>query len=357
MGTNRIDISAKELYNHIYFICAKSQNKMYGLNGKSDFIGGIIDRWINTIGETLIFDNYLFPKYNLKFKVINDFYLYDPTKVNICPDLIGVKTEKNDIPFIKFIDKWHIIEGAPELEIKTFKLNQYLVSLRNQGYENKYLLLLNMQLDSNYLISFFKDNIFKKAIYEKLIMNDSIFNVDRTLNVVSHASPIIVKDKIGEIELLQLTTGKNFFDNSEIVNAGISPIFIKDIIEVNSVRKPLLNRPLSSFVYKSSNFYKFKNNGFRITKSKKQHLLMWTVSTIQNISIVKINKSNLYVYVKEESLINEIKLKSSSYYKIEFGTIERQNSKSNEYFLHKSLVHVLENHEEELMIKIEEFCK
>lgn len=355
MSGERINILATDVYRQLYFICAKSQNSMYGLNGKSDFIGGIIDRWINTIGETLIFDNYLFPKYNLKYKVINDFYLYDPKIAGICPDLIGVKIETKDIPFIKFSDKWLMLDNAPKIEVKTFKTNQYLVSLRNQGYDDSFLLLLNMQLKNDYLVSFFNQTIFSDEIYKSLKMKDSIFNINTSIESVTQVSQILTDNNIGEIELLKLTKVNNFIENSELLRASICPVFIKNIIKVRPIKKPKIIIPLESLVKKSNNFYKFNKKGYQLTKSKNKHLLMWSVTNIKYINVLKINKSNLYICSDKISIINGINLEANTTYKIDLGTLERQNSKSDEYFLHKSIVYELENHEVDFTDNIRSF--
>lgn len=58
---------------------------MYGtLAGKSDFMGGIFDRWINIIPESAIFNKYLLPKISngKKVEIITDFYKYAETYPN-----------------------------------------------------------------------------------------------------------------------------------------------------------------------------------------------------------------------------------------------------------------------------------
>lgn len=60
-------VTADDIKKHIYFISAKSQDQgnhaMHGdLTSKSDFMGGIFDRWINTIPESIVFNKILLPK-------------------------------------------------------------------------------------------------------------------------------------------------------------------------------------------------------------------------------------------------------------------------------------------------------
>src|SRR3989304_899939 len=59
--------------------------------GKSDYIGGVFDRWINIIPESVIFNKYFLPKIADNLEVISDYYEYDPKKSGIAPDVLGVK--------------------------------------------------------------------------------------------------------------------------------------------------------------------------------------------------------------------------------------------------------------------------
>ena len=49
------------------------------LSSKGDLMGGIFDRWINTIPESVIFNEYIKPKLNQcknsDIELIQDFYL------------------------------------------------------------------------------------------------------------------------------------------------------------------------------------------------------------------------------------------------------------------------------------------
>ena len=61
-----IKIHKEDLLKSIYFIIAKIQNQnsvaMPGaLSSKGDLMGGIFDRWINTVPESIIFNKILLP--------------------------------------------------------------------------------------------------------------------------------------------------------------------------------------------------------------------------------------------------------------------------------------------------------
>ena len=91
-----IEINVKDIKKSIYFITCLAQlqkdGTMYGsLNSKGDLMGGIFDRWINTIPESIIFNKIILPKASKgkNVQVITDYYIYDPAKdkAGIAPDV------------------------------------------------------------------------------------------------------------------------------------------------------------------------------------------------------------------------------------------------------------------------------
>ena len=81
----KITIEKADVLKSIYFIAEMSQNTgekgMYGgLAGKSDSMGGIFDRWINQIPESIIFNKYILEEisHGKNVEVVVDFYKYKP---------------------------------------------------------------------------------------------------------------------------------------------------------------------------------------------------------------------------------------------------------------------------------------
>lgn len=158
------------------------------LSSKNDYICGIFDRWINIIPESVIFNKKIlvdiseeiYKKTGHKFKieVYSDFFKYDPKIVGIAPDVLGLKVDNKVIPFVKYDDEKEIKEfwvpqgGSPLIELKSFKQSQYLVSLRNQNYDNKYLVMCKTDLSIDYLLPFFDTSIFSKKIFKNLDVPD-----------------------------------------------------------------------------------------------------------------------------------------------------------------------------------------
>ena len=141
-------IVKEDILKRVYFIVNLVQSHngdtMQGaLTSKSDSMGGIFDRFINSLSEEVLFD-----------KV---YYLYKPSskEAGIAPDLFGLKVDGRTIPFVVFDEKWKPIEKMPQIEVKTFKAKDQMVSLRNQDYDSEYLVLADLKLRIDYLVPFF----------------------------------------------------------------------------------------------------------------------------------------------------------------------------------------------------------
>ena len=119
-NNHEILITKQDVAPYIYFVCSMAQRgRMYGgLSGKSDYIGGVFDRWINIIPESVIFNKYFLPKIADNLEVISDYYEYDPKKSGIAPDVLGVKIGTKAIPFVEYVNKWCPLNNAPQIEVK-----------------------------------------------------------------------------------------------------------------------------------------------------------------------------------------------------------------------------------------------
>ena len=250
----KIDIQWEDVLKVIYFITAIAQSQNSGsmqgaLSSKGDLIGGIFDRWINLIPENLIFNKILLPSVQggENARVITDFYLYDPKKVGIAPDVIGIETNGKSIPFAVFDNGWQAVEEKPQIEVKTFKESQYMVSLRNQHYDGKYLVMAETNLRIDYLLPFFSEDIFQSSVFEQLKMDDSVFIKNNSSNLIAPANKVNCSNNLlGTVSLLKVTDVESFKKISIHCGANISVRYIKSITEAkrgpSGERKPI---PLS----------------------------------------------------------------------------------------------------------------
>lgn len=361
----------------LYFIAEMSQNisdkGMYGtLAGKTDLMGGILDRWINTLCESVVFDKIILldiwnPSKPLPI-VITDYYKYNPTQetTGIAPDVIGLQIGEKVIPLAVFNERWVPVGDRPQIEVKSFKKNQQMVSLRDQGYREKYLVMVETNFRVDYLLPLFEKDLLRCGVYEEMTMNDDIFLVSDSNHYISHLKEVDFKnDNLGSISLLCITTGKDFERISTYCEAGVSPIRITSIEEKDACKGANTNILMSQICSKNEfGLYSFSQNFYDgetedeipyLLKGNKQRLcryLDFYISDPGSVIIIKKNKSNIYIKTTNDVTINEYKLSANKIYLISFVDLPRDGSDSGEYFLQKSLMDFIPEHEEELKEKL-----
>ena len=361
----------------LYFIAEMSQNisdkGMYGtLAGKTDLMGGILDRWINTLCESVVFDKIIlldiWDTSKPLPRVITDYYKYSPTQetTGIAPDVIGLQVDKKVIPLAVFNEKWVPVGDRPQIEVKSFKKNQQMVSLRDQGYSEKYLVMVETNFRVDYLLPLFEKDLLRCGVYEEMTMNDDIFLVSDSNHYISHLKEVDFKnDNLGSISLLCITTGKDFERISTYCEAGVSPIRITSIEEKDACKGANTNILMSQICNKNEfGLYSFGQNFYDgetedeipyLLKGNKQRLcryLDFYISDPDSVTIIKKNKSNIYIKTTNDVTINEYKLSANKIYLISFVDLPRDGSDSGEYFLQKSLMEFIPEHEEELKEKL-----
>lgn len=352
-----IDIWRDDIKSYIYFISSMSQEKMYGgLSSKSDLMGGIFDRWINIISEGTIFNKYFLKKISPKYKVITDFYLYKPSNIGIAPDLLGVRTPHGDVPFAKFGQQgWTPYKDAPQIEVKTFKEDQYLVSLRNQHYNGKYLVLLQMDLNPAYLVPFFSKDIFSRKVYSSLKMNDEVF-IEEKLSREMKQTPRITKDKkLGTLDLIRVTTADEFMNCCDLCGPKISPQYIKSIDNTRKLNTPKIIIKMNELCDLEDKLFVFNKRWYDLQINKNIMTLSWKIMNVDQIEVTKITGSSISIRVLAESAsINNIELLAGNSYLIKFGLLDRSGARGVEYFMHKSIIEIVDDYEEEMILKIKE---
>ncbi len=255
-----IKIHKDDILKSIYFITAIIQKQTNGsmqgaLSSKGDLMGGIFDRWINTVPESIIFNKLILPnvKNGENAEIICDFYLYDPKKAGIAPDVIGIKTANKAIPFAYFDERWLPVENMPQIEVKTFKKSQKMITLRNQDYEGKYLVMAESDLRIDYLLPFLDKSIFDDSLHENLVMNDETFIVSNEKNNLHGIDVVnISDDSIGTVKLLKVTTAQSFMDSATFCEGTVSVQYINAINKKESIKGAKEGIPLSEFCEKTS---------------------------------------------------------------------------------------------------------
>lgn len=351
-----IIVEKSDVIKNIYFIAEMVQNAgkkgMYGgLAGKSDFIGGIFDRWINQIPESVIFNKYLLKdiSHGNKVEVIIDFYKYNPRQetTGIAPDVIGLKINNMVVPFVVYDGRWKEVKGKPQIEVKTFKSTQKMVSLRNQGYDGKYLVFVDTYFRTDYLLPFFDKSFFSNEVYDSITMNDDVFIKTKNEHIAHLKKVDNTRNDLGSIELLCVTKTSLFINLANYCDAGVSPIRIDSISE--PIQRRLSQSEETSFTIfcneKDNCLYRYNN--FWCSDEKKQYLDFYC-SDISAIYCIKRNKYSIYIKAIRDCKFNNTSLKADCVYQIRFTELNREGSTSGEYFLQKELVAIIPNKEVEL---------
>lgn len=374
---NTLEIKKEDVLKSIYFICRLTQNQngkaMSGaLSSKKDYIGGIFDRWINIIPESIIFNKGILPELSCgsRVEVITDFYSYDPSvnKAGIAPDVIGIRVNDKVIPFAQFNEKWVPVQDKPQIEIKTFKKADYMVSLRNQEYDEKYLVMVQSDFRLDYLVPFFDESVFSDDIYNQMKMDDKNFVISNENGYLSELLPVDTSsNSIGSVTLISITRADSFMRASTHCESGVSVEWLKSVELCDKPRGELIDIPLSDIctqLEENTNFFRFTekwysgigddNIPYRSTKKKNGSIINTKVRTldfytdsISNISLVKLNKRVMKVFAKKDVQFNSFTLKEGNYYSISYNCLERGNN-GDEYFLQKDLVGFIKSNEEEL---------
>ncbi len=353
---DKITVEKQDVIKSIYFIAEMVQNSgekgMYGgLAGKSDLMGGIFDRWINQIPESVIFNKYILPTISQgkEVEIITDFYKYVPRQetTGIAPDVIGLKINDKIIPFVVYDNRWLEESGKPQIEVKTFKSSQKMVSLRNQGYNGKYLVMIESDFRVDYLLPFFDKTYFGDDVYEKMTMNDDIF-IKNNNGYIHHLKKIDnTRQDLGAIKLLCITETSLFINIANYCGPGISPIRIDSIsgpIEKN-INSSIDIELLQYCELQDSGLYRFNKTWSEETMSQ---YLDFACSDISAIRVVKKNKSNFYIKALSNCYFNYKPLEEGRVYKIGFMELNRKGSSEGEYFLQKDLICDVISKEQEL---------
>ncbi len=336
---------------------------MYGaLNSKGDLMGGIFDRWINTIPESIVFNKTILPNIskNKKVQVITDYYIYDPAsdKAGIASDVIGINVDNKPIPFEVFDNKWIPVKGMPQIEIKTNRRKHKMISLRNQGYEGKYLVFVETDFYTDYLVPLIKQEFYSDQVHNELKMNNEVFIISNQKGYLQQTPKIDVSKKtIGNVRMLYITTAKDFMSNAIECKEKEEIEYIVDIEE----RKSNLN----SYVGKLKEFgellpnglFRFNEKWYKYTNAKGKSYRKNNVKTVdfyfsnlKAIEILEINKSTINVRASEAcSIFNDI-IEKNKIYTIRMDRLSRGNTK--EYFISKKTIPFLENKENELLKKL-----
>ncbi len=360
----------EDIIERIYFITKLVQNQksatMQGaLTSKSDSMGGIFDRFINTISDSLIFEKIIIPQINTdkKVNVISDYYYYKPTRsiAGIAPDIFGMIIDGKQVPFTIFNNRWEPVDGMPQIEVKTFKAKDQMISLRNQDYDDEYLVLVDLNLRIDYLVPFLDVNVLNEELVQKMQMDDSVFIIDDKEFKITKVTPIdYSSNEIGIIKLISVTNATDFMNQATLCRENTSIRRMKEIkVRKVNVKSNLLHDKLSLYANKSpriNKLYEFN----KLWKDKTNirdnvALLDFSADNIDKIEICKYNTDGIVITALEEGCtFNGTQLVVGKQYSVLFQTLDRTGNNGSEYFMQKQCAEYLNGLEEQLINELKE---
>lgn len=300
-----IEITKDDLIKIIYFILMKFKGDplhRQGTSAKRDLIGGYIERWVNKIAETIVFDNLLKEK---EYKVVSDYFIYANDSDKNAPDILGLMDIKNRIiPFVKYNNgTWVNVRGMPKVEVKVVRKDQALVSVREPQMTDDYYVFIESDLEGDYLATLFEDFVFDDNYLKKLEMNSIFIERDENLQIIPHTK-LLKPKKIGTMRLIGIYTKEEFRNNSTLCKSGVNPYYFGGA-ENKSPARPNLKEKIS--LSKDGRFVYKRNDNEYIC-------LPFAVENKHGakITILKKNKSSLYIHSTEDIQINGINLKKGN---------------------------------------------
>ncbi len=366
---NEISFNKEDILERIYFITKLVQNQkgttMQGaLTSKSDSMGGIFDRFINTISDSLVFEKIIIPKLNTdkEVHVVSDYYYYKPSKniAGIAPDIFGIIVDGKQIPFTRFNNKWEAVKGMPQIEVKTFKAKDQMISLRNQDYDDEYLVLIDLNLRIDYLVPFLDATILNNALIQKMEMDDSVFIIEDKDSKITRVTPIdYSSNTIGTLKLISITNATDFMKQTTLCNGNISVRRMKEInVRKTKVVKGLLHDKLNTYANPSpriKKLYEFNEKWKKKTNvGKNTALLDFSADKLDKIEICQYNVSSIVITALEEGCsFNGTALELGKQYTVSFETLDRSGNGGSEYFIQKQCAVYLNGLEDKLIQDLE----
>lgn len=238
MDENWVELDIDFLRESCYWITLKFMEDDFHqqqVSSRRDLIGGFFDRWINKTHELIIFEKLLKEYSAEKYSVVNDYFFYGQGTKKDAPDIIGLKDENDNIyPFAFFNDgSWKLNDECPHVEVKTFRSNQYLVTIpENQYDDNHYYVIMNSHIRPDYLISLFADEFFNKDYFDNIVVNsDDVFIENDSNEKIIKPVELEKNNNLGGYELLGIFKGNEIKKFSKFLEEGIKPWYLMNVSE------------------------------------------------------------------------------------------------------------------------------
>lgn len=318
-----VSVTKDDVMPLIYFIVSMFQEEnshRQGTSSKSDYLGGYLDRWVNKLPESLLFNKILLQSKD--FKVVNDYFIYGAGSDKNAPDILGLKANGQILKFSEFRDTtWVQIDDMPFIEVKTFRSNQKLVTIRETQLDNEnYYIFAESSLRPDYLVSLFGENFFE--IDFDLFQTDDCFIRSNSENLIYQPKIVEVPNDLvlGTISLITVIKGVDFLTKTVKCGPKEDVYYIKDIIEKDRVPGPNVDMTfLEMFSYNQErHIYE--------TAWNDEKMIPLTATETDNIRIKKKNRASLYIETTGDCVIYDYELKGDRIYYIDVQKFERSSA-------------------------------
>ena len=294
-----IKITLSDLKELVYFSLLKfNEDSLHrsGMSSKRDAYGAYLERWLNRIIETKIFDH-IFSIYSKEYSVCSDTFIYKQGHEKNAPDILGLKKNSKVYPFGYFKDNsWVHLKEMPAIEVKAIRSDQYLLATKKDQISDYYC-FAEVKFRDDYIASFFNKNFFQKDIYNSILSKMDSKNFLKGINdkIILEPEFIDYSELIGTIKLIGIFDHNTFIENSILCDPNTNPYFLK---EIDGAPTRVIKR----------NILKYGNHNFINNKIvKKYENLKYIPVLIKDSSKIDIIsddfKSSLYLNLKDEENI------------------------------------------------------
>ncbi len=309
-----IEITKEELIRTIYFILMKYGSDslhLQGTSSKRDLIGGFIERWLNKLAETAVFDALLKDR---PYGAIPDYFLYNNESEKNAPDIIGIKNKNVTIPFVQYVDgKWETINKRPRVEVKALRKDQYLMGVRQPQMIDDYYLFVESDLSPDYLTMIFEEEVFHPRNMNLLKVDPIFVKSDKNSSIIIPKQPKPA-NKVGSFRLIGTYTREQVIKNTVSCKPKVSPRYVKSVCNVEKVTRALTKQKIevteNKFVYKSNHCI---------------YLPVAIEGNTKNTFIIKENKGSIYLETDTSITINGVKL-LPGFIKLELVEFQRSSN-------------------------------
>lgn len=309
-----IKITKKELVRTIYFILMKYGSDslhMQGTSSKRDLVGGFIERWLNKLAETAVFDSLFKDK---PYDVVPDYFLYNNESEKNAPDILGIKDKNKTIPFVQYNDgSWETVNKNPRIEVKVLRKGQYLLGIRQPQMIDDFYVFVESDLSSDYLTMIFEEEVFSEKNIASLKVDPIFIKSDKNSSIISPVKPKRA-EVVGTFRLIGTYTNGQILDNTVSCKPKVSPRYVKSVSNVERVTR-------------TQDEEKIEVVGKKLTYSFGEiiYLPISIEGDLSKTFIIKKNKGSVFLKSNKSLAINGVKT-LPGFIKIELAEFQRSSN-------------------------------